>query len=85
MGSHYEVAVLLDLHGLIELVNQILDHVRVLRIQLQSRVERLKREVLLAQLLVDLSDHYEDGRLFRHDVTQLLENVQRVLILLQGH
>ena len=83
--SHDQVSVLFDLHGLIQLVDQILDHVRVLRIQLQRRIEGLKSEVLLAQLLVNLADHYENGRLLWHDVTQLLKHVQGVWILFQSH
>lgn len=83
--SHDQVGVLLDLHGLIQFVDQILDHVRVLRIQLQRRIERLQSQLLLAQLLVDLADHYEHGRFLRHDVTQLLEHVQGVWILFQSH
>ena len=66
-------------------VNQTLDHVGVLRVQVQGFRKVLMSLLHLPQLLIDLPYHYMDGGLLGYCQHQFKEHFQGIFILLQGH
>lgn len=68
-----------------DLVDETLNHVGVLRIKVEGFCEMLQGPVNHTLASVDLSDHYMDWRFLRHLVLQVKKHLQSIVVPVQGH
>jgi len=71
--------------GLVDLVDEALDHVGVLGVEVEGLREVLQRLVDLALASVDLAYHHMNRRLFRYLVLQVEQHLERLILLVQSY
>lgn len=68
-----------------DLVDETLDHVGVLRVKVEGFCEVLQRPVNHALASVDLTDHDMDWRLLGHLILQIEKHLQGIVVPVQSH
>ena len=71
-------------HGCVDLVDEALHHVCVLRVKVKCLSEMLQGPIYHSLAPVYLSDHHMNGSLFRNLILQLKQYLQGVLMAVQG-
>jgi hypothetical protein len=79
------ISILIDISVRVDLINQALYHIRVLRVQVESLREVLQSLIHIAQLLIYFADDYVDGGFLGHLHHQLKQDLQGFLEPLKRH